>query len=72
LIGINAVSADTGDLGSEQRRRFPDMTEKLTQPVGGWTAWCLSVRGIPRETRNPMKRKAAPENTSTPESSHAG
>jgi hypothetical protein len=48
------------------------MTEKLTQPVGGWTAWCLGARGIPRESRNPVKRQTAPENASIPEPSHAG
>ena len=48
------------------------LTEKLTQPVGGWTAWCLSARGISRESRNPVTRKTAPENMPTQESSHAG
>lgn len=48
------------------------MTEKLTQPVGGWTAWCLGARGIPRESRNPVTRKTAPENMPTQEASHAG
>jgi len=48
------------------------MTEKLTQPVGGWTAWCLSARGIPRESRNPAKRQTAAENTPVRESGHAG
>ncbi len=47
------------------------MTDKLTQPVGGWTAWCLSARGIPRESRNPA-RKTSPEKISTQENSHAG
>jgi hypothetical protein len=45
--------------------------EKLTQPVGGWTAWCLSARGIPRESRNPA-RKSAPETPSIQENRHAG
>ena len=48
------------------------MTEKLTQPVGGWTAWCLSARGIPRESRNPVKHNAAPAKTSTQESDNEG
>jgi hypothetical protein len=47
------------------------MTEKLTQPVGGWTAWCLSARGIPRESRNPV-HKTTPEKSSPRENSHAG
>jgi hypothetical protein len=47
------------------------MTEKLTQPVGGWTAWCLSARGIPRESRNPV-RKTPSQKSPTQENSHAG
>lgn len=48
------------------------MTETLTQPVGGWTAWCLSLRGIPRESQGPVVRQAKPEKTSTQEHNHAG
>jgi len=48
------------------------VTETLTLPVGGWTAWCLSARGIPRESRNPVKRETSPEKTPTPETGHAG
>ena len=48
------------------------MTEKLTQPVGGWTAWCLSARGIPRGTRNPVQRETPPQSTPMQGSSHAG
>jgi hypothetical protein len=47
------------------------MTEKLTQPVGGWTAWCLGARGIPCESRNPVRKKP-PQKSSTQENSHAG
>jgi len=48
------------------------VTETLTQPVSGWTAWCLSARGIPRESRNPVKHKSTQEKTPAPETSHAG
>ena len=48
------------------------VTETLTQPVSGWTAWCLSARDIPRESRNPVKHKTTPENPPTQESGHAG
>ena len=48
------------------------MTEKLTQPVSGWTAWCLSARGIPRESRNPVKRETQPEKTPRQEDGNAG
>ena len=47
------------------------MSEKATQPVGGWTTWCQSARGIPREPRNPV-RKTAPEKSSMQETRHAG
>ncbi len=48
------------------------MTESLNQPVGGWTAWCLSLRGIPRESRTPVARQTAPQKPSTQENGHAG
>jgi len=73
LIRINAVSADMGDLERRAMRGGSMIvTETLTLPVGGWTAWCLGARGIPRESRNPVKRKTTPEKTPTPETGHAG
>lgn len=48
------------------------MTETLNQPISGWTAWCLSQRGIPRESRAPIVRQPSPEKTSTQENRHAG
>ncbi len=47
------------------------MTEKLTQPIGGWTAWCLSLRGIPRESRNPVSAQTKPAKAETQEKVHA-
>jgi len=73
LIGINAVSADMGDLEQRAKRGGSMITtETLTQPVSGWLAWCLSARGIPGESRNPVKRKTTPDKTPTQETSHAG
>ncbi len=48
------------------------MTETLNQPVGGWTAWCLSLREIPRESRAPVRHHAPPQQPSKQENSHAG
>jgi hypothetical protein len=40
--------------------------------VGGWTAWCQSVRGIPRESRNPVVRKTPRDSAPQQDKSHAG
>jgi hypothetical protein len=40
--------------------------------VGGWTAWCQSVRGIPRESRNPVVRKTPCDGAPQQDKSHAG
>jgi hypothetical protein len=71
LIRLNAEQAGIGHQGRERRGDFMTITEKLTQPVGGWTAWCVSARGIPLETRNPVPRKPRPEKNATQESLHA-
>jgi hypothetical protein len=48
------------------------MTETLNQPVGGWTAWCLSLREISRESRAPIQRHVPPQQSPKQENSHAG
>ena len=46
------------------------MREKTTQPVGGWTTWCLSARAIPRDDRMPAPRDS--QKTQTQDTHHAG
>ena len=48
------------------------MTETLNQPVGGWTAWCLSLREISRESRALIRRHAPTQQPPKQENSHAG
>jgi len=48
------------------------LTEKLTAPVGGWTARRPVARGIPRISRNRAKQMTRPENLPVQEPPHAG
>ena len=48
------------------------MTEPLNKSVGGWTAWCLSLREMSHETRAPIRRQAPPQQPSKQENSHVG
>lgn len=42
----------------------------MSTTVGGWTAWCQSVRALPKQTRDPAPRK--PSDSKTQDLAHAG
>jgi hypothetical protein len=57
---------------SKQKGRFSMTKKQMPETVRGWTAWCHSIRELPREARSPLPAKSLSEKSASQAASHAG